>query len=225
MCSDSCMSVRASWLRPWSACEIAEAHEARHPGFGYHQTCPQCRFYKRAQSWMGAYGTVPAPGHGFDSAQWLDERPSRWGVGALGTGLHHLRSRNGSSSAAAGREQRCFDARDRRFLGARESEAAKWNRVDAVRSSMQVADERARARAHFHGAAQARHGVLHGTARTCADQDSEYGRRRDALDGSGAAAMRLAPRVAVLHESIILGGERKPGMHGKLHQSDQVTRT
>ena len=79
MCSDSCMSVRASWLRPWSACETAEAHEARHPGFGYHQTCPQCRFYKRAQSWMGAYGTVPAPGHGFDSAQWLDERPSHWG--------------------------------------------------------------------------------------------------------------------------------------------------
>ena len=80
------MSVRASWLRPWSACETAEAHEARHPGFGYHQTCPQCRFYKRAQSWMGAYGTVPAPGHGFDSAQWLDERPSRWGGGAWGLG-------------------------------------------------------------------------------------------------------------------------------------------
>ena len=84
VCSDSCMSVRASWLRPWSACETAEAHEARHPGFGYHQTCPQCRFYKRAQSWMGAYGTVPAPGHGFDSAQWLDERPSRWGGGGPG---------------------------------------------------------------------------------------------------------------------------------------------
>ena len=152
--------------------------------------------------------TAPYPPQVMASTQrngWM-RGPLVGGVGALGTGLHHLRSRNGSSSAAAGREQRCFDARDRRFLGARESEAAKWNRVDAVRSSMQVADERARARAHFHGAAQARHGVLHGTARTCADQDSEYGRRRDALDGSGAAAMRLAPRVAVVQKSIILGG-------------------
>ena len=61
------------------ACETAEAHEARHPGFGHHQTCPRCRFYKIGQSWVGAYGTVPAPGHGPDSVQWLDERPSHWG--------------------------------------------------------------------------------------------------------------------------------------------------
>ena len=141
--------------------------------------------------------------------------------GALGTGLHHLRSRDGSSSAAAGREQRCFDARSGCCYA---SEAARWNRVDAVRNSKQVADERARALARLLGAAQARHGVLHGTARTCADQDSEYGRRRDALDGSGAAACRLAPRVAGLQKSSILGGDRKPGRHGKLHLSDQGTR-
>ena len=41
------------------------------------------------------------------------------GGGALGTGLQHLRSGTGSSSAAAGREQRCFDARDRRCWDAR----------------------------------------------------------------------------------------------------------
>ena len=61
------------------ACETAEAHAARHPGFGHHQTCPRCRFYKIGPSWVGAYGTEPAPGHGPDSVQWLDERPSHWG--------------------------------------------------------------------------------------------------------------------------------------------------
>ena len=85
------------------ACETAEAHAARHPGFGHHQTCPRCRFHKIGPSWVGAYGTVPAPGHGPDSVQWLAERPSQWGGGALGTGLQHLRSGTGSSSAAAGR--------------------------------------------------------------------------------------------------------------------------
>ena len=75
------------------ACETAEAHEARHPGFGHHQTCPRCRFYKIGPSWVGAYGYECAPCQGPDKVQWLDERPSHWG-GALGTGLHHLRSRN-----------------------------------------------------------------------------------------------------------------------------------
>ena len=59
--------------------ETAEDHEARHPGYGHYQTCPRCRFYKIGPSWVSAYGTVSAPGHGPDQVQWLAERPSHWG--------------------------------------------------------------------------------------------------------------------------------------------------
>ena len=160
------------------ACETAEAHKARHPGYGHHQTCPRCRCYKVGPSWVSAYGTVSSPGHGPDQVLWLAVREALSLGRALGIGLHHLRTCNGS--AAAGREQRCRDdARDRRCFDARRgcrsaSAAAGWNRVDAVRSSWQVLEQREHTLALPLGAARARCGELHGTARTCADQDAEY---------------------------------------------------
>ena len=61
------------------ASESAEAHEARHPKYGHHQTCPRCRFYKIGPAWVSGYGTMPAAGHGPDRVQWIADRPSHWG--------------------------------------------------------------------------------------------------------------------------------------------------
>ena len=87
------------------ASETAEAHKARHPGYGHHQTCPRCRFYKVGPSWVSAYGTVSSSGHGPDQVVWLAERPSHWGgPWALGCAIcaHAMaRQQAGGSSGAA----------------------------------------------------------------------------------------------------------------------------
>ena len=86
------------------ASESAKAHEARHPRYGRHQTCPRCRFYKIGPSWVSAYGTMPAPGHGPDQVQWIAERPSHWGgPWALGCTIcgHAMAQKAGASSGAS----------------------------------------------------------------------------------------------------------------------------